>query len=109
MDLQARMKDGPLSDANNKARPYPHNDRPREIHHRDIGFLVRVSTPASQHEQIIRFVEPLPRILPKTNDPNLAKRNRRMFGALIGTLEKFKQEDQKNSLGQRHSCGDLIP
>ncbi len=38
-------------------------------------------------EQGTLLAEPLPRILPKTNDPNLAKRNRRMFGALIGTLE----------------------
>ncbi|CAK9233851.1 unnamed protein product [Sphagnum troendelagicum] len=48
-------------------------------------------------EQGTLLAEPLPRILPKTNDPNLAKRNRRMFGALIGTLEKFRQEDQKLS------------
>jgi hypothetical protein len=53
VDPQARMKDGPLSDANNKARPYPHNDRPREIRHRDRGFLVRVSTPASQHVSVL--------------------------------------------------------
>jgi hypothetical protein len=38
-------------------------------------------------EQETPPAEPLPRVLPKTNDPNIAKRNRRMFGALIGTLE----------------------
>jgi hypothetical protein len=38
-------------------------------------------------EQETLPAEPLPRVLPKTNDPNIAKRNRRMFGALIGTLE----------------------
>ncbi len=80
MDPQTRMQDGPLSDANNKARPYPHNDRPREIHHRDRGFLVRVNTPISRHEQGTLLAEPLPRILPRTNDPNLAKRNCRMLG-----------------------------
>jgi hypothetical protein len=53
VDPQARIKDGPLSDANNKGRPYPHNDRPREIRHRDRGFLVRVSTPASQHVSVL--------------------------------------------------------
>jgi hypothetical protein len=47
VDPQVRMKDGPLSDVN-KARPYPHIEHPREFCHRDRGFLVRVSTPASQ-------------------------------------------------------------
>ncbi len=42
VDPQARMKDGLLSDANNKARPYPHNDHPREIHHRDRGIHAEI-------------------------------------------------------------------
>lgn len=42
-------------------------------------------------------VEPLPRVLPKEENPSLVKRNRRMFGALLGTLEKFRQEDKQLS------------
>lgn len=31
--------------------------------------------------------EPLPRVFPKDEDPKLVKRNRRMLGQLLGTLE----------------------
>uniref|UniRef100_A0A0D9VXX3 Pinin/SDK/MemA protein domain-containing protein n=1 Tax=Leersia perrieri TaxID=77586 RepID=A0A0D9VXX3_9ORYZ len=42
--------------------------------------------------------EPLPREFPKDEDPSLVKRNRRMLGKLlVGTLEKFQQEDKKLS------------
>ncbi|CAL4943913.1 unnamed protein product [Urochloa decumbens] len=42
--------------------------------------------------------EPAPRELPKNDDPNMVKRNRRMLGQLlVGTLEKFQQEDKKLS------------
>ncbi|KAG9451138.1 hypothetical protein H6P81_011103 [Aristolochia fimbriata] len=44
--------------------------------------------PASEH---------LPRVLPKNEDPSLVKRNRRMLGQLLGTLEKFRQEDRSLS------------
>jgi pinin len=64
---------------------------------RERGFLVRVSNPPGQQNQDAQPAEPLPRVLPKTSDPNVAKRNRRMFGALLGTLEKFRQEDKKLS------------
>lgn len=33
--------------------------------------------------------EPLPRVFPKDEDPSLVKRNRRMLGQLLGTLEVF--------------------
>ncbi|KAG8097888.1 hypothetical protein GUJ93_ZPchr0013g34239 [Zizania palustris] len=42
--------------------------------------------------------EPLPREFPKDEDPSLVKRNKRMLGKLlVGTLEKFQQEDKKLS------------
>ncbi|GMH26819.1 hypothetical protein Nepgr_028662 [Nepenthes gracilis] len=37
--------------------------------------------------------EPVPRVLPKDEDPSLVNRNRRMLGQLLGTLEKFRKED----------------
>ncbi|KAH7655756.1 pinin protein [Dioscorea alata] len=41
--------------------------------------------------------EPAPRVFPKNEDPSLVKRNRRMLGQLLGTLEKFREEDKKLS------------
>ncbi|KAH7432475.1 hypothetical protein KP509_07G024200 [Ceratopteris richardii] len=41
--------------------------------------------------------EPVPRVLTKEENPNLAKRNRRMFGALLGTLQRFVAEDEQLS------------
>ncbi|XP_024401629.1 uncharacterized protein [Physcomitrium patens] len=61
---------------------------------KERGFLVRVSNP---HNDDAQPAEPAPRVLSKTSDPNVAKRNRRMFGALLGTLEKFRREDEKLS------------
>ncbi|PWS21005.1 hypothetical protein DKP78_25865, partial [Enterococcus faecium] len=38
----------------------------------------------------------LPREFPKDEDQSLVKRNKRMLGKLlVGTLEKFQQEDKK--------------
>ncbi|PKA49145.1 hypothetical protein AXF42_Ash010830 [Apostasia shenzhenica] len=42
-------------------------------------------------------VETVPRVLPKNEDPKLVKRNRRMLGQLLGTLEKFREEDKQLS------------
>ncbi|GAB2299225.1 hypothetical protein Dimus_033296 [Dionaea muscipula] len=41
--------------------------------------------------------QPIPRVLPKDQDPNLVSRNRRMLGQLLGTLEKFRKEDMQLS------------
>ncbi|KAL8061079.1 hypothetical protein ABFX02_02G065000 [Erythranthe guttata] len=42
-------------------------------------------------------VEHVPRVLPKNEDPSLVSRNKRMLGQLLGTLERFRKEDQKLS------------
>lgn len=34
--------------------------------------------------------EPLPRVFPKDENPSLVKRNKRMLGQLLGTLEVLK-------------------
>ncbi|XP_058191847.1 uncharacterized protein LOC131308835 isoform X2 [Rhododendron vialii] len=39
--------------------------------------------------------EHVPRVLPKDEDPSLVKRNKRMLGQLLGTLEKFRKEDMQ--------------
>nr|XP_010910964.2 pinin [Elaeis guineensis] len=41
--------------------------------------------------------ESMPRNLPKDEDPSLVKRNKRMLGQLLGTLEKFREEDKQLS------------
>lgn len=41
--------------------------------------------------------EPVPRVLPKNEDPKLVGRNKRMLGQLLGTLEKFRKEDMQLS------------
>ncbi|KAF8019736.1 hypothetical protein BT93_G0436 [Corymbia citriodora subsp. variegata] len=41
--------------------------------------------------------EPLPRVLPKNEDPSLVNRNKRMLGQLLGTLERFRKEDMQLS------------
>uniref|UniRef100_A0A0D3DX69 Pinin/SDK/MemA protein domain-containing protein n=1 Tax=Brassica oleracea var. oleracea TaxID=109376 RepID=A0A0D3DX69_BRAOL len=47
--------------------------------------------------EAIALPEPAPRQLPKNEDPNLVKRNRRMLGNLLGTLERFRKEDKQLS------------
>ncbi|KAK4339959.1 hypothetical protein RND71_041421 [Anisodus tanguticus] len=45
----------------------------------------------------IPLPEPVPRVLPKNEDPKLVSRNKRMLGQLLGTLEKFRKEDMQLS------------
>ncbi|XP_068641141.1 uncharacterized protein [Aristolochia californica] len=52
-----------------------------------------VEIPAPEH---------VPRVLPKNEDPSLVKRNRRMLGQLLGTLEKFRQEDRNLSTSEAY-------
>uniref|UniRef100_A0A0D6QYP3 Pinin/SDK/MemA protein domain-containing protein n=2 Tax=Araucaria cunninghamii TaxID=56994 RepID=A0A0D6QYP3_ARACU len=47
-------------------------------------------------------VENVPRVLPKDEDPSLVKRNRRMLGQLLGTLEKFREEDKQLSSSEAY-------
>ncbi|XP_058097217.1 uncharacterized protein LOC131242529 [Magnolia sinica] len=47
-------------------------------------------------------MEHMPRVLPKDEDPSLVKRNRRMLGQLLGTLEKFREEDQNLSTSEAY-------
>ncbi|KAL9227041.1 hypothetical protein vseg_002783 [Gypsophila vaccaria] len=60
-----------------------------------------VSSAANGRQQMqngLDFPEKVvPRVLPKNEDEALVKRNRRMLGQLLGTLERFKKEDVKLS------------
>ncbi|KAK9698266.1 hypothetical protein RND81_08G092500 [Saponaria officinalis] len=60
-----------------------------------------VSSAANGRQQLqngLDFPEKVvPRVLPKNEDEALVKRNRRMLGQLLGTLERFKKEDVKLS------------
>ncbi|KAJ0257049.1 Uncharacterized protein HA466_0079850 [Hirschfeldia incana] len=47
--------------------------------------------------EAMELPEPAPRNLPKNEDPKLVNRNRRMLGNLLGTLERFRKEDQQLS------------
>ncbi|KAL3620889.1 hypothetical protein CASFOL_035801 [Castilleja foliolosa] len=40
---------------------------------------------------------PTARVLPKNEDPSLVSRNKRMLGQLLGTLERFRKEDEQLS------------
>eukprot|EP01018_Ginkgo_biloba_P003468 Gb_25266 [translate_table: standard] len=73
--------------------PGSHSQEPREttlqpcdtitIHHFNLGWRSRAIL--TDHEA--QPVEHVPRVLPKDEDPSLVKRNRRMLGQLLGTLE----------------------
>uniref|UniRef100_A0A0E0D543 Pinin/SDK/MemA protein domain-containing protein n=1 Tax=Oryza meridionalis TaxID=40149 RepID=A0A0E0D543_9ORYZ len=65
---------------------------------RDGGFRRDGSQRVPRRELDMSLPEPLPREFPKDEDQSLVKRNKRMLGKLlVGTLEKFQQEDKKLS------------
>lgn len=62
------------------------------------GFRRDGSQWVSRRELNNALPEPLPREFPKDEDQSLVRRNKRMLGKLlVGTLEKFQQEDKKLS------------
>ena len=61
------------------------------------AFLARRDNIRGNKEANMDLVEPAPRVLTKEENPSLAKRNRRMFGALLGTLQRFAAEDVQRS------------
>ncbi|PKU85558.1 hypothetical protein MA16_Dca003298 [Dendrobium catenatum] len=53
--------------------------------------------------------ETVPRVLPKEDDPNLVKRNRRMLGQLLGTLEaeqKAREESERLRQQEREQISE---
>ncbi|KAJ3672950.1 hypothetical protein LUZ60_006324 [Juncus effusus] len=75
----------------NKRDPKSTNNRNNTDLRRDPNSRVR------KNDFNMEPPEPTPRVFPKIEDPYLVKRNRRMLGQLLGTLEKFREEDQKLS------------
>ncbi|CAM0875279.1 unnamed protein product [Alopecurus aequalis] len=62
------------------------------------GFRRDGSQWVSRRELDNALPEPLPRQFPKDDDQSLVRRNKRMLGKLlVGTLEKFQQENKKLS------------
>ncbi|KAJ7297245.1 hypothetical protein O6H91_Y070800 [Diphasiastrum complanatum] len=76
------------------SQDHQEDQRPKSQHNLDDGRRDRKGDGILSDFQA---KEPVPRILPKVEDPSLAKRNRRMFGALLGTLERFRKEDRMMS------------
>ncbi|CAN6466666.1 unnamed protein product [Victoria cruziana] len=61
------------------------------------GFRKDVNQRVSRMGNDIPTGEPVPRVLPKDEDPTLVNRNKRMLGRLLGTLTKFQEEDKQLS------------
>eukprot|EP00250_Pteridium_aquilinum_P011909 c20384_g1_i1 orf=273-1553(-) len=62
-----------------------------------LPFLARRGDYRRGFKEPDHLVEPAPRVLTKEENPSLAKRNQRMFGALLGTLQRFAAEDMQLS------------
>ncbi|XP_028775319.1 pinin-like [Neltuma alba] len=61
------------------------------------GWSGRDNNQRTSKDSEIPVAEPVPRVLPKNDDPRLVNRNKRMLGQLLGTLEKFRKEDMQLS------------
>ncbi|XXG70861.1 hypothetical protein AAC387_Pa07g0248 [Persea americana] len=49
-----------------------------------------------------QVTKPVPRVLPKNEDLSLVDRNRRMLGRMLGTLAKFREEDEHLSTSEAY-------
>ncbi|KAJ6809149.1 pinin-like isoform X1 [Iris pallida] len=73
-------------------------DKPRPVDPQSNGAYRRDMNPRMRKMDFdVLPTETVPRVLPKNEDPSLVKRNRRMLGQLLGTLEKFREEDKQQS------------
>ncbi|XP_049352094.1 uncharacterized protein LOC125816523 [Solanum verrucosum] len=85
-------KEESIVEAGPKEAPANHNERKPSNWLRRDGYQR-----PSKMDFDIPPPEPVPRVLPKNEDPKLVSRNKRMLGQLLGTLEKFRKEDMQLS------------
>ncbi|KAL3382441.1 hypothetical protein AABB24_002128 [Solanum stoloniferum] len=85
-------KEESIVEASPKEAPANHNERKPSNWLRRDGYQR-----PSKMDFDIPPPEPVPRVLPKNEDPKLVSRNKRMLGQLLGTLEKFRKEDMQLS------------
>ncbi|KAM3377624.1 pinin [Capsicum galapagoense] len=89
-------KEDAAVEASPREVPVIQNERKPSNWLRRDGYK-RPSKTVNIHDFDIPPPEPVPRVLPKNEDPKLVSRNKRMLGQLLGTLEKFRKEDMKLS------------
>ncbi|KAJ3697757.1 hypothetical protein LUZ61_001462 [Rhynchospora tenuis] len=91
--ITSDVKEEPASEeaTGNRREPRATNNQPAGGLRRDANSRIR------KPDYNMPPPEPLPRVFPKDEDPSLVKRNRRMLGQLLGTLEKFREEDKQLS------------